>query len=77
MLNNMKKEQWDELPVGAKIVGRRTSVAKGHRSDAFGMQDLVNASGNVAKVTWKKGVFRFKTYEEADAWWISHMMIKK
>ena len=59
-------EQWDDLPPGAKVVGRRRP----------GTVDLVKArpffefaaSIRRPKHFVPRGVYRFKTFEEADAW---------
>lgn len=65
-------EQWDDLPAGAKVVGkRRPSLAY---KAGYDIQALANElSGK--RIGWPKGVFRFKTHEEADAWWRETMKI--
>lgn len=70
-------EQWDDLPEGAKVVGRRVVPMRANAADAYALQDLVNESGGRGKVSWPRGVFRFRTYEEADEWWIKTMIVRK
>ena len=65
------KEQWDDLPPDAKVVGKRRAPRGGH-----GLQRLANEMGQ-GLVTWPKGVFRFRSHEEADAWWIDQMQVPK
>jgi len=67
-------EQWDDLPPGAKVVGqRRTNPAS---KPGYGIQELANELSS-GRLRWPKGVFRFKTHEEADAWWTETLTIKK
>ncbi len=68
------KEQWDDLPPGAKVVGKRRP-SQGHEV-GDGLQRLANEMGQ-GLVSWPKGVFRFKSHEEADAWWIDQMQVRK
>ena len=66
--------QWDDVP--AKVIGRRRTPVVRETAD-YGLQTLVNElhqSG--AQVSWPKGIFRFKTHAEADAWWIRAMKIR-
>ena len=67
--------RWDDLPEGAKVVGKRHAPAGGLEvGDA--LQRLVNDLGQ-GRVTWPKGVWRFNTHEEAETWWIQRMQIRK
>ena len=69
------KAGWDDLPLGSKVVGKRHPPGGGLEvGDA--LQRLANEVGE-ARVTWPKGVWRFKTHEEADAWWIHQLRIRK
>lgn len=66
---------WDDLPEGAKVVGKRQTPAGGLEvGDA--LQCLVNDLGQ-GRVTWPRGVWRFKTHEEAENWWIQRLQIRK
>ena len=58
-------EGWDELPAGAKVVGRR-QAARGGLVAGDALQRLANDLGQ-GRVTWPKGVWRFRTHEEAEA----------
>ena len=69
------KEQWDDLPPDAKAVGKRRPP-QGGLEFGDGLQRLANEMGQ-GLVTWPKGVFRFKSHEEADAWWIDQMQVRK
>ena len=66
---------WDDLPEGAKVVGKRHAPGGGMEV-GDGLQRLVNDLGQ-GRVTWPKGVWRFKTHEEAEAWWLQRMRIRK
>lgn len=66
-------EQWDDVPT--KVVGRRRMPGP-HDPPDYRLQDLAN-SMHSGRVRWPKGVFRFRTHEEADAWWIKSMIVKK
>ena len=67
-------EQWDDLPPGAKVVGRRRTCRD--TKPGYGIQQLANELSS-GRLQWPKGVFRFKTHEEADAWWTERVTIKK
>ena len=58
-----------------KVVGRRV----GRRSFGFeqmdGFAELMNTLRGV-DVLRPRGVFRFRSFEEADAWWLESMMAK-
>jgi hypothetical protein len=66
-------EQWDDVP--AKVVGRRHAAAGGW-SNADVLQQRVNQS-SAGRARWPKGVYRFTTFEEADAWWIQNTTYPK
>jgi len=68
------REQWDDVP--AKVVGRRRNAAGGWRN-ADVLQCRVNEAIR-GRTTWPKGVFRFQSHSEADAWWIQkiHFLTK-
>jgi hypothetical protein len=66
-------EQWDDEP--RKVVGRRRKPGPEARC-GYAIQDLANEMGS-GRLLWPKGVFRFKTHEEADAWWTETMTLKK
>jgi hypothetical protein len=66
--------QWDDLPLGAKVVGHRR-VSRSAKS-GYGIQRLSNELSG-GHMQWPKGVFLFKTHEEADAWWTEMVQIKK
>ena len=67
-------EQWDDVPPGAKVVGRRRP--RRDTKPGYGIQQLANELSS-GRLQWPKGVFRFKTHEEADAWWTERVTIKK
>jgi hypothetical protein len=69
---NETTEQWDDVP--AKVVGRRRRGATGWRQ-ATVLQDNANAA-MVGRTSWPKGVFRFRTFDEADAWWIQNIQFR-
>jgi hypothetical protein len=58
------KEQWDDVP--AKVVGRRRPPSGGW-SDVNILQHRINDSLRTGS-GWPKGVYRFKSFEEADEW---------
>jgi len=60
---------WEEMPM--KGVGRK-GASRGGLREAAGFLQLVTALFQPAK-RWSKGVYRFKTFEEADQWWINQM----
>lgn len=66
--------QWDDIP--AKVIGRRQTPVVRATAD-YGLQDLVNDMHRDAaqRVTWPRGIFRFKSHEEADQWWIQQMKV--
>ncbi len=66
-------EQWDDVP--RKVVGRR-KVAIGGWENASKLQDLANKM-NRGRTTWPRGVYRFRSFEEADAWWIQNIHFRK
>jgi hypothetical protein len=60
-------------PAG-KTVGRRTRFTKqGYIDYAFGLQK--NLAG-FSRPVFPKGVFRFKTHEDADQWLMDHLIRK-
>lgn len=59
-------------PVG-KTVGRRKAPSDS-LSYALGLQRTLN---QMAPLRVPRGVFRFKTYEEADAWLMDHLTRKR
>ena len=63
------REQWDDVP--AKVVGRRRSGVGGW-SRATILQQRINDM-MPGKTGWPKGVFRFHSHEEADAWWMKNI----
>lgn len=63
------REQWDDVP--AKVVGRRHN-SRGGWKHADVLQRRIN-EGMQGKTRWPKGVFRFESFEEADAWWIQNI----
>lgn len=65
--------RWDDIP--EKIIGNR-KVAEDHTGSADALQQLAEEMGR-GRITWPKGVFRFKSHEEADQWWIRNMIQKK
>jgi hypothetical protein len=65
--------QWDELPPGAKVVGRRR--VNRDTQPGYGIQQLSNELSS-GRLLWPKGVFRFKTHEEADRWWTETVRMK-
>ena len=67
--------QWDDLLPGAKVVGKRCPP-KGGLEIGDVLQQLARDMAE-GRVRWPKGVWRFKTHEEADAWWIDQMKIYK
>ena len=76
-------EQWDDLPPGAKVVGKRRDP-RASPGAGYGLQDLANEMGSFdspqgrqSRVTWPKGIIRFKTHEEADAWWIEKIQTRE
>lgn len=66
-------EQWDDAP--RKVVGRRKRCSGGW-TNATKLQDLANQM-NRGRTTWPRGVFRFRSHEEADAWWIQNIQFRK
>ena len=66
-------EQWDDVP--SKVVGRRSSKSRGW-IDATLLQERAN-EGMAGRTSWPKGVVRFRSFEEADAWWIQQMKYRK
>lgn len=66
-------EQWDDVP--AKVVGRRHPASRGW-VDADGFQKLVNglAQGQFAL---PGGVFKFRSFEEADQWILTARRARK
>lgn len=67
------REQWDDVP--AKVVGRRRSGVGGW-SNVTILQQRVNEQ-KVGRASWPKGVFRFHSHEEADAWLIQNIHFPK
>lgn len=61
--------QWDEVP--AKVVGRRMAGVGGWRN-ADVLHQRINESQH-EKAGWPKGVVRFLSHEEADAWWTQNI----
>ena len=61
---------WDEVP--GKIVGHRNTAKGLEQSRGFFKLGQVLAAG---KVGWPKGVYRFRSFEEADAWRMNKMKI--
>ena len=62
--------EWDDIP--GKVVGHRKTDSTS-TSEGYHLQELINVMAT-DKTTWPKGVFRFHTHEEADAWWIQNMI---
>ena len=68
-------DSWDDLPPNSRVVGKREPPKAGLQTvDA--LQRLANDLG-AGRVTWPRGVWRFRTHEEADAWWTIQMRIRK
>ena len=65
-------EQWDDVP--RKVVGRRLPAAGGWR-DATVLQERVNQS-MIGVTRWPKGVHRFRSFKEADDWWIQNIQFR-
>lgn len=59
--------QWDDLPPDAKVVGIRKYPPPSVRP-GYGLQQLGNDLRS-DRIRRPKGVFRFKSHTEADAWW--------
>ncbi len=59
-------EQWDDLPPGAKVVGRRRP-GRGDLHKAAGLFEL-GSTLRASKIFVPRGVYRFDTFQEADAW---------
>ena len=72
MTKNPAENPWDDPP--RKVVGRRTPP-KGGLVELAG---FLRMAGLLQKgeIGWPKGVFRFKTHEEADLWWTKNMIRK-
>ncbi|MCS6772448.1 MAG: hypothetical protein NZ740_10595 [Kiritimatiellae bacterium] len=66
-------EQWDDVP--RKVVGRRVSPGGGWEH-ATKLQQLANQM-NRGRTSWPRGVFRFRSFEEADFWWIQNIRFRK
>lgn len=63
-----------EDPVG-KVVGRRANLSeRNYLEHAFGMQKSLRG---FPWPKFPKGVFRFKTHEEADQWLMDHFTRKQ
>lgn len=60
-------------PVG-KVVGRRTKLTERSYIDyALGLQKTLRG---FSRARFPKGVFRFKSHEEADQWLKDHSILK-
>jgi hypothetical protein len=61
-------------PVG-KVVGRRANIPERHYTDyALAMQKSLRG---FSRSRFPKGVFRFKSHEEADQWLMDHSIRKQ
>ena len=58
--------QWDDLPPGAKVLGRR-KPARGNLVSAAGLFEMAKVM-RAGKKFVPRGLYRFKTPEESDAW---------
>ncbi|HMP72847.1 MAG TPA: hypothetical protein PKE55_06235 [Kiritimatiellia bacterium] len=65
--------QWDDVP--GKVVGRRR-LASGGWEQATILQHRVNEALK-GSAGWPRGVVRFSSFEEADAWWIQKTSFRK
>ena len=65
-------EQWDDVPCGNKIVGLRRGMRT--MKTGYEIQRLSNQLSS-GRLRWPKGVFCFRTHEEADAWWTETVRI--
>lgn len=61
MRNLDTKEQWDDLPENTRVVGKRTPPTDALTA-SDGLQRLANDLAG-GRVTWPKGVWRFRTHE--------------
>ena len=59
-------EQWDDLPPGAKVVGKR----RPGKADLLKARPFFEFAASIRRPKHfvPRGVYRFKTFEEADAW---------
>lgn len=63
-----------EDPIG-KVVGRRANLTESNYIDyALGMQKSLRG---FPRAKFPKGVFRFKSHEEADQWLMDHSIRKQ
>jgi len=58
-----------------KVVGRRVGSGKFGFQRIDGFAELLNELRGV-DVLRPRGIFRFRTFEEADAWWQESMTVK-
>jgi len=65
-------EQWDDVP--AKVVGRRGKAPVNLEKGAAFMRMAADRGGH--RVGWPKGVFRFRSHDEADQWLIANMITR-
>lgn len=62
----------EEKPYTMKTVGRRTSAESGSFADFDVMQRTITALRRNAKFA-VRGVYRFRTHEEADQWMMDQL----
>ena len=58
-----------------KVVGRRVGSGKFGFQRMEGFAELLNSLRGI-DVVRPRGIFRFRTFEEADAWWQESMTVK-
>jgi hypothetical protein len=63
---------WDDVP--GKVLGRRVPGVVSLESAAGFLQ--LGATLGGGKICRPRGVFRFTSHEEADAWWLNTLKIK-
>jgi hypothetical protein len=61
-----------EDPVG-KVVGRRRLTEGNYINYALGLQKCL---GDHSRLSYPKGVFRFRSHEEADQWLVDNLIRK-
>lgn len=67
--HHTRREQWDEIP--AKVIGRKAKQPMNLERGAAFLR--MSAERGTPCVSWPKGVYRFKTHEEADKWRLENM----
>ncbi len=72
-MTNDNNRNWDDVP--AKIVGKRRTDEVESKA-GYQLQELANHLSQ-SRVTWPKGVFRFRSHEQAEKWWTEKMIIRK